>query len=241
VRILPERERALAEAAALRVLEGTRVPAPRLLWSGRARELGWSVVSTRVPGRLTARPDDGAWLGRLTDVLLEVHRIPPRGRGLQRDPGAQRAWLASRTPLDLGPLGEEVRALLRRRRNELALGEPALAHFDFHPGNVHWARGRVAGVIDWELARWAPPTADVAYLYMDLALAAGRRAANRFLAGYVARGGQVSGFDAWLLLACLRPLPDPAGWLPSWEAAGYRGLTAPVVRRRLRALVRSLA
>jgi aminoglycoside phosphotransferase (APT) family kinase protein len=130
--------------------------------------------------------------------------------------------------------------VLERRRDELALGSPFLVHGDFHAGNVHWVGRRIAGVIDWEVARWGPAAADVAYCYMDLALAGGRRTAQQFLAAYINRAGNVPGFDVWLLLAILRPLPDPARWLPSYEGAGWRGLTSTLLRRRLAKLAKSL-
>jgi aminoglycoside phosphotransferase (APT) family kinase protein len=143
--------------------------------------------------------------------------------------------------VELGRIAQALWPVLERRRNELALGHTVLVHGDFHAANVHWVGRRVAGVIDWEMARWRPAAADVAYCYLDLALAAGRRAAERFLSAYVDRAGNVPGFDAWLLLATLRPLPDPADWLPSYEGAGWRGLTPALLRRRLVLLARALA
>jgi len=240
IRVLQDRRGSSHEAAALRLLEGTDVPAPRLLWHGSLDGEGWTIVCTRVPGRLTARPDDPAWLDALADALAAIHRIEPRGRSLRTDPGGARQWLDD-GPAGLGDLGALLWPALLRRRDELGLGSHVLVHGDFHPGNVHWLRGRVAGVIDWEMARWGPPASDVAYLYMDLALAAGPRAAEAFLQRYTARGVRLDGLEAWLLLALTRPLPDPAIWLPSYEAAGYRGLTATLLRRRLAALVRRAA
>jgi aminoglycoside phosphotransferase (APT) family kinase protein len=130
---------------------------------------------------------------------------------------------------------------MARRRAELGLGSQVLVHGDFHAGNIHWLRGRVAGVIDWEMARWGPAAADVAYAYMDFVLAAGRPAANAFLERYTALAGVGPGFDAWLLVAATRPLPDPAAWLPSYKLAGYAELTPALLRRRLGRLVRTIA
>jgi aminoglycoside phosphotransferase (APT) family kinase protein len=113
-------------------------------------------------------------------------------------------------------------------------------HGDFHAGNVHWVRGRVSGVIDWDMARWGPAAADVAYAYLDLVLAAGRASADSYLERYVIRLGMPAGFDAWLLVAATRPLSDPAAWLPSYALAGYQGLMPALLRRRLGRLVRAL-
>jgi Ser/Thr protein kinase RdoA (MazF antagonist) len=239
-RLFAERERARNEAAALGELERGGIRAPRLLGERRIPRLGSIVVSTRVPGRSLARPDDARWLESLADTLAAIHRVPRKGRGLRADPGSARGWISDPPPQSLGPVGSRLWPAIRRRQAELDAGPYVLVHGDFHAGNVHWVGGRVSGVIDWEMARWGPRAADVAYCYLDLALAAGKKQAEDFLAAYVARGGSVPGFDSWLLLAMLRPLPDPAAWLPSYEGAGYRGLTPSLLRRRLTSLASSM-
>jgi hypothetical protein len=176
----------------------------------------------------------------LAAALASIHAVRRRGRGLETDPGSTRAWIDDPPPPELGPTAGALWPAIACRRDELE-AENVLLHGDFHAGNVHWARGQVSGVIDWEMARWGPATADVAYCYMDLCLAAGRRTARQFLEAYAGRTGHVQGLDAWLLLALLRPLPDPAAWLPSFEGAGWRGLTATALRRRHRELVRRSA
>lgn len=242
VRVIADREVATREAAALDVVDGTPVPAPRLVALRELPGLGWGLVCTRVPGRPSARPNEAAWLDELASTLATIHEIRPSGRSLPVDPGSSRSWLdEDAEALGLGPMGAGVLEAVRRRRHELDQAPHVLVHGDFRPGNVHWSRGRVAGVLDWETARWGPAAADVAYLHMDLVLAAGRAAADGVLEAYERRSGPVHAFDAWLALACLRPLPDPAAWLPAWEAAGYRTLTPTLVRGRLRRLVQALA
>jgi aminoglycoside phosphotransferase (APT) family kinase protein len=241
VRLFADRDRARAETAALRILKGTEAPAPQLLGHGRIHAAGWFVVSTRLPGRPAARPHDPNWLDGLAATLATIHEVARRGRGLALDPGPARAWIDGGPSPELGRIAQTLWPMLARRRRELALGRTVLVHGDFHAGNVHWVGPRPAGVIDWEMARWGPAAADVAYCYIDLALAAGRRAARQFLAAYVNRAGNAPGFDAWLLLAALRPLPDPARWLPSYEGAGWRDLTPTLLRRRLAMLAKSLA
>lgn len=240
VRVFAEPDRARSERAALGLLEGSHVPAPRLLGHGRLPGAGSYVVTTRVPGRPVARPDEAGWIGGLASALAAIHRVERRGRSLPDDPGAAREWIDEGPPPELGDLARTLWPSLERRREELGAGPVVLVHGDFHPGNVHWARGRVSGVIDWELARFGPAGADVAYCYMDLRLAAGKEWAERFRAAYAEAAGDPAGFEVWLLLAALRPLPDPARWLPSYAGAGYTGLTARVLRRRLTALVRSI-
>jgi aminoglycoside phosphotransferase (APT) family kinase protein len=241
VRVFAERGRARAERAALRMLDGTNVSAPKLLGHGRISSAGWFVASSRVHGRPAARPDDPDWLVGLAATLAEIHDVPCSGRGgLALDPGPARAWIDAGPRPELGRIADTLWPALERRRAHLGTRPTVLVHGDFHAGNVHWVGRRLAGVIDWEMARRGPAAADVAYCYMDLTLAAGRRTARRFLAAYVARAGTPPGFDAWLLLATLRPLPDPARWLPSYESAGWRDLTPALLHRRLARLAASL-
>jgi aminoglycoside phosphotransferase (APT) family kinase protein len=224
------------------MLDGTKASAPRLLGHGRIRAAGWFIVSTSVRGHPAARPDDPNWLDSLAATLGAIHDVSRHSAGgLALVPGPARTSIDDGPPPELGRIAQTLWPALERRRDELALGRTVLVHGDFHAGNVHWVGRRVAGVIDWEMARWGPAAADVAYCYMDLALAAGRRTARQFLAAYLNRAGNAPGFDAWLLLATLRPLPDPARWLPSYEGAGRRDLTPTLLRRRLALLAGSLA
>lgn len=240
VRILEDRDRAAQEAEALRALGPTSVLAPRLLARRRVPSEGWALVCSPVPGRPTAHPQDPRWLDAFAATLAAIHEVPRRRNRLPVDPGAARPWLDGEPPRELGPLHDLLWPAIGRRRAELGVGPHVLVHGDFHAGNVHWVRGRVAGVIDWEMARWGPAAADVAYAYMDLLLAAGHPSADAFLDRYVSRLGMPPGFDAWLLVAGSRPLPDPARWLPSYLLAGYEELTPALLRRRLGQLVRRL-
>ena len=240
IRIVADHDRAMREAGALKALASTDVPAPRLLARRRVRSDEWALVCTRVPGRPMARPQDPGWLDAYAETLAAVHQVPRRRSDLPVDPGAARPWLDGEPPAGLGPLHDQLWLAIGRRRAELGTVPHVLVHGDFHAGNVHWMRGRVSGVIDWEMARWGPAAADVAYAYLDLMLAAGRPSAVSFLDRYVMRLGMPAGFDAWLLVAATRPLPDPAAWLPSYALAGYCGLTPTLLRRRLGRLIRTL-
>ena len=240
VRIVGDQDRAVREAGALKILASTAVPAPRLLARRKVPGEGWALVCTRVPGRPTARPQDPRWLDTYAATLAAIHQVPRRRNDLPVDPGAARPWLDSEPPPGLGQFGDLLWPAIGRRRTELGVGPHVLVHGDFHAGNVHWVRGRVSGIIDWEMACWGPAAADVAYAYLDLALAAGRPSAESFFDRYVIRLGVPPGFDAWLLVAASRPLPDPAVWLPSYALAGFDGLTPNLLRRRLGRLVRAL-
>ena len=90
VRLFADRGRARTERAALRILEDNHAPAPRLLGHGCARGGGWLVLSTRVPGKPAARPDDHGWLDELAHTLATIHAVRGRGRSLTVDPGPAR-------------------------------------------------------------------------------------------------------------------------------------------------------
>lgn len=240
VRIVGDHDRAVREAGALKALASTDVPVLRLLARRNFRNDEWALVCTRVPGRPTARPQDPGWLDEYAKTLATIHRVPRRRNDLPVDPGAARPWLDGEPPRELGPLHDSLWVAIGHRRAELGPGPHVLVHGDFHAGNVHWVRGRISGVIDWEMAHWGPAAADVAYAYLDLVLAAGRPTADSFLDRYVIRLGMPAGFDAWLLVAATRPLPDPAAWLPSYALAGYQSPTSMLLRRRLGRRVRAL-
>lgn len=240
IRIVGDRDRAVREAEALKALGSTNVPAPRLLARRKVRGDGWALVCTRVPGSPAARPQDPGWLDAYAGTLAAIHQVPRRRSNLPVDPGPARPWLDGKPSRKLGPLHDLLWLAIGNRRAELGAGPHVLVHGDFHAGNVHWSRGRVSGVIDWEMASWGPAAADVAYAYLDLMLGAGRASADSFLERYVIQAGMPAGFDVWLLVAATRPFPDPAAWLPSYALAGFYDLTPTLLRRRLGRLVRAL-
>ena len=76
-------------------------------------------------------------------------------------------WLAVLTERVLPQLGAEVRAEAARRIDDLAaLPEvpPVVNHGDLAGSNILWHAGRVAGVLDWDLAALEDPAEDVASL-----------------------------------------------------------------------------
>lgn len=170
----------LREVRLLRALEGSAVPVPRVVATARAGEVGdvdlyvmahvdgW-VVTGAVPAPL-AQPGDRERIGTsVVEVLADLHAIDPAALGLADlgrpdgfntrhlrrldrlldDPpttfGPARSWLAERVPAE---------------------SDARLVHLDHRLGNVIVAPdppGRVAAVLDWELATIGDPLLDLAF------------------------------------------------------------------------------
>lgn len=160
------------EAAILRLLQGRRLGAPSLLAQAEASD--WTLlVTARRPGRpgitLYVRPPAQLVpayhaLGR---TLARLHRsvlAPPPG------PAASDMLIAARiarlsAALATLPLADELRIPLAR-----ALAHPSwqpttpfLVHGDAGLHNIVWAAPRLS-LLDWELAGWADPRLDLAWV-----------------------------------------------------------------------------
>jgi aminoglycoside phosphotransferase (APT) family kinase protein len=168
------------EVRALRAAESIDVPTPMLLAADPAgAEAGVpAVLMSRLPGRVDWWPSDlDRWLRHLAGLLPRIHAapLPP--------PGA------------LGPFAQDRQASYEppgwarypgvwERAAEICHGPrpgfpEVLVHRDFHPGNVLWQRGKVSGVVDWQVACSGPAVADVAHCRVNL-LTFGTGLAGRF-------------------------------------------------------------
>jgi thiamine kinase-like enzyme len=120
----------------LRFLESAGFPAPKLVGTdGNDELLTWIDGESGVDGWAHVVPEAG--LRRWAAFLRSYHDVVARYR-----PAPDSEW-ASGTR-DCGP-GEIV------------------CHGDFGPWNAVWRGDRIAGLIDWDMARPAPPIFDVAY------------------------------------------------------------------------------
>jgi aminoglycoside phosphotransferase (APT) family kinase protein len=175
---------ARAQFELLTALQNTDVPVPRALWLSQADPpfLITEYVAGAVPnpwrheGRAflsaeqTARPNELA--EDFVQVLATIHRVDPTSlpTSAQMD-GDERS--PARRELDRWTPG--IRRSTRFRHdpvltyaeewllaNEPSTSEPALVHGDYRVGNLVINRGRIAAVLDWELARVGEPLLDVA-------------------------------------------------------------------------------
>lgn len=167
----------LREARMIGALEGTPVPVPRLLATAEAGELldvpcyvmdhvDGPVVTTTTPSAL-ADPTTRRQLGEdLVDVLAALHAVDWRVVGGRPD-GFNRRHLGAvvRLVTDGPPAGfTELRDWLEA--HVPAESGAAIVHNDYRLGNVVLGPeppGRVAAVLDWELATVGDPLFDVGY------------------------------------------------------------------------------
>lgn len=103
------------------------------------------------------------------EVLKQIHAVPvPRTGIADEDPMSLDEevgrWerLITRAPSELVVFGSQLTDRLRDRRPPES--PPTLVHGDFTFGNVLYRDGRVAAVIDWEIAQLGQPLIDLGSL-----------------------------------------------------------------------------
>jgi aminoglycoside phosphotransferase (APT) family kinase protein len=173
----------LREARLLRALAQTKVPAPRVLATAPAGELldvpvfVMDFVDGAVITESTPTPPENERLRRLiaeslVDTLAALHTVAWRDVGLDdfgkpegfnaRQLRRMRSLVAidGAVPKSFGPLDEWLHAHVP------AESATSIVHNDFRIGNmiVDIEAGRVAAVLDWELATIGDPLADLGYL-----------------------------------------------------------------------------
>lgn len=175
----------LREATLLRALSGTGVPVPEVLAVAEEGEVldvpfyvmsfaEGPVVTTRTPAPLDT-PDQRRAIGySMIDTLAELHDVDWRAVGLGqlgRPEGFNARHLRRMRRLvadDAGnppPEFADIDAWLEA--NTPAESGATLIHCDFRIGNVvlePTRPGRIAAVLDWELATIGDPLLDVGYL-----------------------------------------------------------------------------
>lgn len=232
---------ATREAATLEVLRDTPVAAPEVLWldaDGTVFErpaLAMTVVAGR-PRSAEATDDPGVLQG-LAEALVSLRWVPldrlehlPRFDEVAALTAPLRAARHALPASDLVDTGAIADAILSRA-DQVAPAPPSLCHGDFHVGNVLFDGARPTGIVDWDHARVADARGDVAYCAMDLALMAGREAAEAFLDQHAALRGELADAAWWRLRAATTAFPDPLDWVPSWHALGVE-VTADQVAER---------
>jgi aminoglycoside phosphotransferase (APT) family kinase protein len=173
------------EFAVLGGLEGTPVPAPRPLFHGTDESVIGAefYVMERVDGRILRTPRDvdldpeeaRRCSFALVETLAAIHRVDVEDAGLARlgRPAGYaerqvRRWTGQ---LDSGiRVTPEMRELGRRlERATPDSGRAALVHGDYRIDNVILDPaypGRIAAVLDWEMATIGDPLADLGMLLM---------------------------------------------------------------------------
>jgi aminoglycoside phosphotransferase (APT) family kinase protein len=205
----------MREAAALEIVRTGPIPTPELVAvDGDGGEAGVpALLMTRLAGRVDWHPTRvEPFLSDLAAVLPLVHSTPlppaqaippydPYALGLTGPPpwaSQPEVWLrAIELFHDCAPSHDRV-----------------FIHRDYHPGNVLWEDGELAGVVDWVHASVGSPDADVGHCRVNLADRFGLAVADRFLDLYQAVSDRRDYHPYWDIVAAIGGLDqdhfDPA-------------------------------
>ena len=112
------------------------------------------------------------------------------------------------------------------------MGQRALLHGDFWPGNLLWRDGRLVAVIDWEDAKIGDPLEDLAISRLDVCFIFGRNALHHFTETYLAHNPiNTDSLPLWDLQAANRMLHGLPDWADGWSDLGRPDLTADFMRQ----------
>lgn len=185
-----------------------------------------TLVMTRVAGRLDWSPTDmDSWLYRLAAVLPPLHDSPiTYADGVQPfTPYAPPSWDPPRW-LRSNRLWDRALEVFHGPTLDL---EAVFIHRDYHPGNVLWRRGRVSGVVDWQVASIGPRAVDVWHCRANLLGRFGLEIADRFVDVWTSITGAT--YHPWAETVML---VDAIGWLQP-RAAQLRHDLEDLLARRL--------
>jgi aminoglycoside phosphotransferase (APT) family kinase protein len=183
--LLPSAHDMLRECAVMRALEHTAVPVPVAIdFCENPDVIGVPFLLMEfVKGRVIHGSEDAQALGwaaarrcsaALVDALVDLHSLEPSQLGLD-GLGQGDGYLArqvrrwqqqwSHSMSDSSPSLDRLARLLEKNLPEQS--RTALVHGDYRLGNVilgHEDPGRIAAIIDWEMATLGDPLADVGLL-----------------------------------------------------------------------------
>jgi aminoglycoside phosphotransferase (APT) family kinase protein len=227
------------ETAILTKLEGSGIPAPRVVGSTTDAALGGpAVLMTRLPGKVHLLPRDRErWLRQMAQMLARIH-------GLALDGTPFESWL-DRSRLSPPPdatrrdVWSEAVAVVAEERTPT---RTCFLHRDYQHFNMLWSRERLSGVVDWSGACIGPPDIDVGHCRLNLTVLFSSELADRFRALYEAESGHK--VDAWWdVHALLSYGPSWTQFLPiqidgraPLDVKGMTGRMEEVLERALRRL-----
>ena len=162
------------EVAALRALERTDLPVPRVVAEdvdGDVCEVP-TLLLTWLPGHPAGTPDDlDAFVRRLAEPLPAIHAVEA--------PDSMRTYESYVVSdgidvRDLRPPAWVFDVRTWERALEATTQDPPqvpkrFIHRDYHHGNTVWSEGRLTGIVDWTTGCVGPATIDLAHARMNLA------------------------------------------------------------------------
>lgn len=238
------------EAAVLRLLGGTDVPAARLVAVDATAQFcdHPSLLMSLLPGTVRLGNEGAEERAELlARQLLRIHQLPVTTEGRPR---TYQAWTS---PERVSPPEDTERPELWQQAMDAIRREPpdyraCFLHRDFHPGNVLFTGDgdglRISGVVDWVETSWGPADLDVAHCSTTLALLHGVPAGMHFADRYLAAGGALAEDCAahlyWRLLDALAFAPDAEKVAAPWRDVGRADLTPTVLTRRMEGYLQTL-
>jgi aminoglycoside phosphotransferase (APT) family kinase protein len=162
---------------ALQAVEGTRVPAPKLLWFDDDADTPFGrpfILMTRVAGTVpvgwseVGAVERAALAEQAIDTLVDLHALDATPL---EPPVAPEEDLArvTRSLERVGPLPDAVRAALAWLGARVPpAGDVAIVHGDFRMGNLVVDGGRIVGVLDWEHAGSGDPLVDLDWCFIPV-------------------------------------------------------------------------
>ncbi len=199
-----------SEAAILSRLEGSGVPAPRLVASTSDHAHGGpALLMTRVPGRMFLMPRDREhWLRQMANMLARIHALETMSSAFE-------SWHDAES---LTPPADASRPDIWREAFALVAKRPAATpmcfiHRDYQHFNLLWSRERLTGVVDWSGAGAGPPDIDVGHCRLNLTLLFSAQVADRFRDFYEAAAGRAVD-PYWDMHALLSYGPEWKNFLP---------------------------
>ena len=174
------------EVAALRALESTDLPVPRVV----AADVGGdmcdvpTLLLTWLPGHPPDTSDDlDAFVHHLAEPLPTIHAVDA--------PNSMRIYESYVVSdgidvRDLQPPAWAFDVRTWERAFELVAQDPPpvrerFIHRDYHHGNTVWREGRLTGIVDWTTGCVGSPMIDVAHARMNLAWDFDLETADAFL------------------------------------------------------------
>ncbi len=121
---------------------------------------------------------------QMADLLVRIHAldvddlVDDAGLAPLEDPIER-----LRTCMPSGPAGNALTPALDEVR--VHQNPPVLMHGDYWPGNLLWAHGQIAALIDWEDAALGDPLADLACARVELLCQYGKPTMHRFTDRYL--------------------------------------------------------
>ena len=227
------------ETAVLAKLEGSDIPAPRLIGSLENTALGGpAVLMTRLPGQVHLMPRDREdWLRQMAQMLTRIHALRIDGHPFE-------SWLdrSQVTPPPDASRPEVWTEAIALVAAERAPTRTCFLHRDYQHFNMLWSRERLTGVVDWIEACVGPPEIDVGHCRLNLAVLFSAEVADRFREMYEAESDH--SIDAfWDIHALLSYGPDWKEFLPiqidgraPLDVAGMTRRMEDVLDRSLRRL-----